>query len=406
MTPEYAIQWPRSSASSLSVSGLSDKWCHSIVFEQDFCSEWTASHRATELALQLGCSTFHPHKHQIKQRRKPVGNASVSFCDDVDVFIGDFDSIQMHQIQVPAEALRTSNKPWSNRRTRTKHSVSLAQFDFATDIGCPVDILFAPFLHESRLQFPFSECPTLLQQPLQFCPDMLVQNARCMLGGVDPFTQSFVDAHFVSSPEDGFGIGSAIPQDSDAVVKLSACHEVCCDPLSLEAVLIPDPQHDVSIPASSQVRHVAKEHAPQDNASWMLRSPICGLSSGDPVAHPGQSGSAASSSESALHSSSLPLRPSVSNVPPGPQVPAFAVGILTDLPLDYQTNPVRIVRGILVRTWLLHHVTFPRSLQSRQCMLTGPPHTWKAQVLATWFGTAIPPDDVSIDLVKPNPPRN
>lgn len=127
---------------------------------------------------------------------------------------------------------------------------------------------------------------------------------------------------------------------------------------------------------------------------------------GNVVEHPQSSPVHLVASHHGSQAAASSSRSSMPNVPPAPSVPPFALGILASLPPAYQVNPVKIVQGILVRSWLLHHVTFPRSLHPRKCMLRGPPHTWRAQLIAVWFGATVPQEEPSIDLVKPAPPRN
>lgn len=88
------------------------------------------------------------------------------------------------------------------------------------------------------------------------------------------------------------------------------------------------------------------------------------------------------------------------------RLPPFAQQMIVNLPIEFLRNPTRIVQGVLARVWYLHHVNIPRSLQSRQVMLTGPPHLWRGQILALWSDIIIPAEDVTLDLVNPAPPRN
>ena len=88
------------------------------------------------------------------------------------------------------------------------------------------------------------------------------------------------------------------------------------------------------------------------------------------------------------------------------RLPPFAQQMMINLPMEFLSNPVRIVQGFLVRTWYLHHVNIPRSLQARQVMLTGPPHLWRPHILTVWSDLLIPGEDITLDLVSPAPPRN
>ena len=113
VTPEYAVQWPQDVGILPPTVDHHLKWTHSIVHEPDYCSEWVAAHRATELALQCGKSTFQLPSVSVNDRRKAVGCLSVRFHPLVDVFLGNDEVISMHSITVPAEVLPHVAKPWS-----------------------------------------------------------------------------------------------------------------------------------------------------------------------------------------------------------------------------------------------------------------------------------------------------
>ena len=146
MTREYDVQWPYSQGTLPDIRMFEMKWQHSIVQASDFCSEWEAAHRASELALQFGGCTFHPPICQVKQRAAHVGRVAVTFCPSVEVLIGVDDSIRMHSLTVPAEVLDTVQKPWSDRRILTDHVPCVGDFQYERDLGCPIDQLFDQFL--------------------------------------------------------------------------------------------------------------------------------------------------------------------------------------------------------------------------------------------------------------------
>eukprot|EP00435_Cladocopium_sp_Y103_P030701 s66_g7.t1 len=87
------------------------------------------------------------------------------------------------------------------------------------------------------------------------------------------------------------------------------------------------------------------------------------------------------------------------------QLPPAVQDLLTSLPDEFQIYPERIVQGFLVRTWFIHHITRPHSVLPRQIVLQGPPQHWRAQILALWQDWIVPGEDLSLDLVKPDPPR-
>ena len=145
MTSKYAVHWPVSVGILPDADGLVHQWQHSIVRNADFCSVWEAAHRATELALQFGCSTFHPPAPCVKQSVPRVGRAAVTFSPMVEVLIGAEDSIRMAQLQVPAEVLGMPDKPWSNAYNPSNVPRSLETFQYHRDLGCPIECLFEGF---------------------------------------------------------------------------------------------------------------------------------------------------------------------------------------------------------------------------------------------------------------------
>eukprot|EP00435_Cladocopium_sp_Y103_P009245 s1408_g2.t1 len=101
------------------------------------------------------------------------------------------------------------------------------------------------------------------------------------------------------------------------------------------------------------------------------------------------------------------LRPvTPQNAPIQPVVlPAFIHDMFLDLPEEFLDANI-FQRGFLVRTWYVHHCTIRRSRVSRCIHLRGPPTTWQAQILTVWFDVLIPHEAVTIDVVKPRPPRS
>jgi hypothetical protein len=315
MTIEYTVQWPWHSGILPSTSDVVLKWTHSILQEDDYCSEWVAAHRATELALQFGSSTFQPPRFVQTLGRRHEGRACVTFCPNVEVFLGEEDSIDMHAVTVPAEALSTSHKPWSDHFQPLGTKMSKERFCFDRDLACPVPELFAAFLHPSPFQSLPSNCFGLCCDPLSPCEAVSIpkdHDPYSLLHNLELFTQVFT-SKVISNPNDcPCPLASGISQSS---------HEgyVTC-PGS-------DAPVDEGPPDASQIRMEA-------------------------------SGSVPSSATS-------PIR-----------LPPFAQQMMVNLPLEFLTNPVRIVQGFVVRTWYLHHVNIPLSLQARQSLMTGPPHVW------------------------------
>ena len=87
------------------------------------------------------------------------------------------------------------------------------------------------------------------------------------------------------------------------------------------------------------------------------------------------------------------------------ELPAFVREMIIHLPAGFTDRPRPANDGPLVRIWYIHLDFQARSFHERQLQLTGPPHFWRAQIIAVWFDVLAPNQDVAIDLVLPIPPR-
>ena len=393
MTPEYAIRRPGDDGILPNVFPVQLKWMHSIVQAPDFCSEWEASHRATELALQFGYSTHQVSSPKIPRCTAHVGHAAVTFCSSVEVFLGEEDSIAMCCVSVPEEILSIAEKPWSNAHWPSNRDVHFGAFHYERDLGCPVNRLFDAFV----AQFPGScthafESNSLASKPADV-PCGLALAGDQSVSQVDLAAKSFkfTKAPILSgnsfAPADRLvdGLSNSLPLPG-LLPQVFACNELHVDPLSTSAVLISDARNRLPSTLVSEVTKSGVTHG-------LFQHPQSEGSGND---EPDQTNTPAPSASS---------RPPPTVTAPL-DVPPFALDIIRSLPVEFQTNPVRIVRGVLVRSWLIHHVTFPRSLNPRQSLLRGPPHLWREQLLRVWFPDNPPQEAVSIDLVHPTPPRN
>ena len=291
-----------------------------------------------------------------------------------------------------------TDKPWSNACTPSCDRPRLDRFCYDRDLGCPVQYLFEEFVASSTNFAAREAWDASCTEPLSACKAALLPQMACHEGELDLFTKLFM-SDFVPKPSVPMAnILQTCAEHEDVMsfasqslpfthrTQVVTCPELWLDPLSLEAVSIPEFQCP-SVRLSRPQVGVAKLH-------------------GAPHTHPPEADS--SSSASAVPT----LRPTgtrqagAANAALPPHVPSFALGIIRGLPIDFQTNPVRIVQGVLVRSWLLHHINLPRSLYPRQVVLRGPPHAWRAQLLQVWFADGPPGEEVAIDLVTPTPPRN
>ena len=367
MTPEYTVQWPSSSGIWPDMPGDVIKWTHTVVHEKDFVSEWEAGQRATELALQCQTSTHSSLPNLSGKHKKLVGSASVSFAPCIDVCFGCEDSWRMFQVTVPEKVLTCDVKPWSIENRFVGDSVHLERFDYCKDILVPVPELFAGFIPHDCLSPPLEVKAS--------CCDPPSPGEAVLIPGL---------------------LSTAVPSDN-CVQDLSKVPHSFVAPRSLSDVLS----------SGADAFCLPDDHFHDQNTSWLNRNDVepvgCALT---PVScpndqpattgpHAPDSTTSADTAGNEQHRAGSPIR-----------LPLFAQQMIVNLPSEFVTNPVRIVRGVLVRTWYLHHVNIPKSLQARPIMLSGPPHLWRAQILTTWNDFLIPCEDITLDLVNPAPPRN
>ena len=121
---DSSLQVPPDSGSFCSVFDPARKWLHSILHEPDFVDEWTAMDKAFHLSIHVlhsneitHCPSQQIQKSQLSslraKNRSRLPDRNISFCPDVDLYIGSDDAWFFHCIQVPDESLRLYPKPWS-----------------------------------------------------------------------------------------------------------------------------------------------------------------------------------------------------------------------------------------------------------------------------------------------------
>ena len=119
MTQEYSCGKP---ATSPHLVDYTLGWAHSVVSEHNFTSPWEAASRALELSFELctlpalgsGHNTLGTMDFDTELRDdRPAHRRSPSFCEDVEVFCGMEDSMQMVSNVVRHQDLcQSSMKPW------------------------------------------------------------------------------------------------------------------------------------------------------------------------------------------------------------------------------------------------------------------------------------------------------
>eukprot|EP00435_Cladocopium_sp_Y103_P036537 s605_g9.t1 len=196
------------------------------------------------------------------------------------------------------------------------------------------------------------------------CPETSV--AQCVQGVRS--SQSFVDGPFVS--------GFDFPQVPVA----------CCDPLSIDDKILGCLDFfTVPVPTFSELDYLLPDVCPVH----------CKLADDQ-----GPRDRPPTESERALR----PVPAQAPPVPP-PIVPQFARAMMQDLPEEFLTGAMTL-RGFMVRTWYIHHRHALCNRVPRFLQITGPPHTWGAQVSALWFDRLVPFEHLSIHVVQPQPYRD
>ena len=319
MTSEYAVRWPITHGILPDLGDLVPKWTHSILYADDFCSEWEAAARATELAT---CP-----------KMRPGGLRSYSSA-----------------WQLSTEACGTSFRfvqfaSWCLTRLWRWHP---------------------NVQHDRACRFAFHPCQTMVH-----CSALY--RIRSFIGVILLFTWCCGWCVYV------------VWLFSSAWHCFHALRPVAIRCLLVRPCWFPGKQCPYELAHSD----FALARLSTDASRTALA----------PTMHPSDVPTPWSQPQHPFRIRSLLMHLS-------PFVCRQTEDMLRNLPAQFQTNPVRIVQGVLVRTWFLHHVTSPSSMQFRQLVLRGPPHHWHAQVTSVQADRLVPAEAVTIDIVRPNPPRN
>eukprot|EP00435_Cladocopium_sp_Y103_P072911 s31_g41.t1 len=90
------------------------KWSHPINQQDDFVSEWSACESALALSIETGTFGNVQGQTTLLRQPHPCRQLHVRFSPVAEVCIGDVDSLQMHSVTVPHEALHLwPAKPWT-----------------------------------------------------------------------------------------------------------------------------------------------------------------------------------------------------------------------------------------------------------------------------------------------------
>ena len=114
MTPEYGRLGLEVPAASLEAAVM--HWSHSVVWEKIFTSFWQAQQDASDLALELGVQEgLRVDTFSLPPRNKVVRH-TVTFCEDIQLFLGGEDNKEFQPVFLRHEALsHWELKPWKLR---------------------------------------------------------------------------------------------------------------------------------------------------------------------------------------------------------------------------------------------------------------------------------------------------
>ena len=120
-------------------------WTHSIVTEQDFTSPWEATSRALELSFDLGTlpalgcrqNSIGTEDFDTERRHDRIKDSrSLRFCEEVEVFLGMEESLQMVSSVIRHHDLcQADMKPWG-----WFFSKDFWQYDYDNDIYKPMKV--------------------------------------------------------------------------------------------------------------------------------------------------------------------------------------------------------------------------------------------------------------------------
>ena len=145
-----------------------------------------------------------------------------------------------------------TDKPWSNACTPSCDRPRLDRFCYDRDLGCPVQYLFEEFVASSTNFAAREAWDASCTEPLSACKAALLPQMACHEGELDLFTKLFI-SDFVPKPSVPMAnILQTCAEHEDVMsfasqslpfthrTQVVACPELWLDPLSLEAVSIPE----------------------------------------------------------------------------------------------------------------------------------------------------------------------
>eukprot|EP00435_Cladocopium_sp_Y103_P029363 s104_g7.t1 len=375
----------------------------------NFKSEWSAIAEATDLAFELGIACHVPGVLEIPVVSKPkksVGKASVSFDERIELRIGLDDQLTMHGFRFSEAEFRTSSKPWR------LYSKAKPRKDCQDQIRNPLPRPNSNFAFCSR-------------------DDPMIQlDEQCFLHVAKKLPLK-CSRHALCLPHDSHQVWYSMPQTPKAMpspfadsVSLSVNFNEKCftldtshsaaigdPPFLREAVSIPDQQcfDGISSQMSFFMPTLCEDHVFQfdfPSCEDESRSSISFIEWFFGVSCPSGDASSSSHTPESRDTGSHHTPSSLPTAPPLPEVPTFARAILETSVQGVPASDLPGIRGLWIRVWYIHLQIHVRSFLARHCQLQGPPHTWRAQVIALWQEVLVQNEEYDITLVSPTPPRN
>ena len=360
------------------------KWGHSIVTEVDFMDEWTAQDRAFHLAIECRAHNFAsgspsftinlPAHHLLRKR---FFQKRVSFCEEIELFLGLDDDRDFFSITVPHQSLHMPDKPWSlvspfEPDGHTKQKVdryapapSCEEHEAARSCS-HVD----PFCNKAN--------PAMHSyQPFQ-TRRCAKQETRC----VQPTSHVIAPK---STAEHGLTRADSCPCLNNCWLQCqqTPMHQLChqctrnCSVTPGRALCTSiTPMHCQPAHVPFPVVHHRLEH----------ESPIADLSH---LPHVNDMQDAADFNQ---------------QEPPVPVPPAF----VADLSARFVRLGFDIDSGdfdVLLRTWYIDHATIRRWTAPRNLQLVGPPGGWEQQFSSLWVDQINPDEWFDLTIIHPDPPR-
>ncbi|CAL1153017.1 unnamed protein product, partial [Cladocopium goreaui] len=305
------------------------------------------------------------------------------FADQIDVFLGDDDEVNMSCDQVTQAAISNwRDKPWSRRRIRPKHSclsISVAPLSEVAVSSRDLDSSFDALLLMQTVQMKHDIHTEQETNLLDALGEGQTNTERLIHGDHDP---DGLDASSLDdpSPSASSGIQNGLGISMQVLPEQIPTHDV---PLQDVTNLV---QIDLNKPV---VKHRSESKAIEVSAHDS--APQCSFTD--------EFLEAISAAEEAarMEPQDMPAHDEAAlfNLPE-----AFRV-LLDSFAEEEISSPAHLPRTRRVESWFLDHVSFDRCHASRISLLSDDVRTWKLTLTETWRDKIIDNADINFHLVNP-----